>query len=164
MTARKHYDPQLIHKYQLGILSKEEYQQIPSSTIRNWKNRRLTRIHGFDKRCAPLTIDYLKKEHNYQKLRKAGTALYFIHKAIIEAVKDRPEVYDNYKLRQQLISIIDHYSDDIPKKKLLTWSGIKPQQFYAWRRRTCQPSLMEICRLRHPSQLTFHEVKQSIPT
>jgi len=159
MNTRRHYDPQLILKHQKGILPVDEYQNIPASTIRNWKNRSLNRIHGFDKRCAPLTIDYLKKEHNYQKLRKAGTALYFINKAIIEAVKDRPEVYDNYKLRQQLISIIDQYSVEIPKKKLMNWSGIKPQQFYAWRRRTCKASLMEICRLRHPSQLTFYEVK-----
>lgn len=93
-----------------------------------------------------------------KKLRAVGKALFFIGSAFNKVAQHHTSIYENREFRKSIITIVDRFSPAIPRKKLYDWIGINPQQFYAWRRRSCKASMMDLCRLRHVNQLTFHEV------
>ncbi len=159
MQTRTQYHPLIIFKHQQGILEDFHYQQIPSSTLRNWTNRNPTLVYGFNTDKADDLNELVRQFLIQKKLHATFRALLAVNHCLITALDKHKGRYDNNTLRQQFIQVINRYAAAVPRRKLLRWSGITSQQFYAWQRRVCKASILELCRPRHISQLTFKEVK-----
>jgi hypothetical protein len=158
MNTRTKYHPSLIIKHKLGVLEKYHYDIIPKSTVRNWKKQNPYNYYGSKLNQADLDDRLIKTVLSSKKIQCAARAIFYMHDAFKGALLKDKKAFKDLDFRENIIGIINRFQSDIPRKKLFKWLGIKPQQFYAWRRKTCNASLLEICRLRHSNQLSIKEV------
>lgn len=158
MKKRTQYHPIIILKHQLGELEDHHYKFIPPSTLRNWKGKNLLNIYGFNTQEDQFENRLVKRVLGSNTIKAAGKALFFINDAFAKALQHHKFIYNNPEFRNRIITIIDKFGEAIPRKKLFQWAGIKHQQFYSWRRRSCKASVLDICRLRHVNQLSVKEV------
>ncbi|MDD3688052.1 MAG: DDE-type integrase/transposase/recombinase [Bacteroidales bacterium] len=159
---KRTYHSDFILQYQLGILPNEILNQIPSSTLHNWKKRDVQKlfgleyVHDFDDRLALVRQILTVKE-----LLQAAKALYRIYAtyhAIFQTVKNRRKILFNS--REMIIETIEKTKDVLGLNRALKAFGISYQQFYAWKRKVnCGLSPLVLCRKLNPKQITEPELK-----
>ena len=157
---KRSYHTDIILQYKLGILSGEIENQIPSSTLCNWKNRDTSLLFGLDLLSnyddnLQMIRDFLSKA----ALLKAAKALYYIYSAyvkIFETIKNKKKLL--HGSGKMVIKTIDMVKNTIGQNKALRAFGITYQQYYAWKKKTaCKISPGNLCRKVYHNQLTVKE-------
>ena len=159
---RNSYHSNVILAFQIDLLPHELLKQIPYSTRHNWKNYNTSKLFGYeDHRINASDLDTLRKIAGHKKLLKAAGALIRINailRSSLQSVRGHSKIMG--KSSEQIIAMLSRYSS-IGKEKILKWIGLTSQQVGYWRRssKPCPSSLLELCRIRHPLQLTIKETK-----
>jgi len=157
---KRTYHSDIIVQYKLGILSSEIQEQIPTSTLHNWKNRNINDLFGIENSCEFTDrFELLKTIVNNQKLLHAAKALYYIHSMytkLFDKVKNKNKILRNSK--DLIISTTEKIKPIIGYAKAFKLFSISSQQFFAWKKQVKCKQTPEInCRKLNPNQLTFEE-------
>ena len=156
---RTKYDYRIILLHKLDLLEENVTNQIPDSTLRNWKNFDLSSIFGFDiaedrKINTELIRDFVNKKH----LMKTAKVIWHINNFFSDIISQNTQVINKH-FKKQFIQLIDRVKGHVKKKRLFKWTGISHQMYNYWCRSSkCVSSLNQLCFKRHPWQLSFSEV------
>ena len=90
---KRSYHTDIMIQYKLGILPREVIEQIPSSTIDNWRKRDINKYFGIDNiRDYEKNLGMMKDFLSRKSLLNAAKALYYIYCAYVklfEKVKNK---------------------------------------------------------------------------
>ena len=158
---KRSYHTDIIIQYKLGILPKEIFKQIPSSTLDNWKNRDTCKLFGLDNvRDSEENLKMMKDYLSVKVLLKVAKAVYFIYCTYVmlfDSVKNKKKIFRQSK--EIIINTIDRVKDSIGQERALRAFNISYQQFYAWKKKiNCKISPANLCRKIYHNQLTAKEV------
>ncbi len=153
------YHTNLLIKYKLGILEESKIKAIPNSTLYNWRQRDFSHIIGLPD-VNDSEIDIMRAFLSRKKLLQAAKALYYIFLAF-QIVLSRINTSKNlfFESKELVIDTIDRTKDILNFDRLLRIFNITSQTYYYWKNKIeCSDSLINLCKKRHPLQLTGREV------
>jgi len=158
---KRSYHTDIMIQYKLGILPREVIEQIPSSTIDNWRKRDINKYFGIDNiRDYEKNLGMMKDFLSRKSLLNAAKALYYIYCAYVklfEKVKNKRNIFR--QSGSTIMNTIDQVKEVIGQAKALKAFGITHQQYYAWKRnKKCKVSPPNLCRKVYHNQLTTKEV------
>jgi hypothetical protein len=169
--AYNSYHTNTIIALQAGLLPRDILKKIPDSTRFNWKKKDISKIFGFDDpRVFSQNIEIIKDLFRHKKILKVTKTLLYVNqflRSTFNKIKNHKKYLADAKkeiihLVDQFISSMSSFTDpQKTKKKVLKWLGITVHQFMYWKSniKSCPSSLIDLCRSKHPAQLTIDEVK-----
>jgi len=160
-VKKRAYHTDLILCFQLNLLPPEELKNIPSSTRDYWKKIDLTKHYGYDFNSCQSDVLTLKTIASNKKLIRIGKAIchvYMAYKSIISDINSSKKV-----IRQNAKTVVDtitRVSPTLGLKRAVKLFGISIRQFYNWKNKVdCRISVLNLCRKKHPFQLTENEIE-----
>ena len=156
---KRTYHTNLQIKYLLGLLDKEIVSRIPNSTLYNWRKKGFGHIFGLpDINEKDITV--MKEFLSKKKLLRAAKALYYIYSVYQRIIFTSSKIRKQFlKYSEEIINTIDLTKDALGLDKAFKMFMISPSTYYYWKNKiNCTNSLLKLCRIRHPQQLTNNEV------
>jgi hypothetical protein len=157
------YHSNMIFAFQMKLLPQKMLSLIPYSTRNNWKNYNTNKqIGAKDSSISSSDIDTLKKLLSRKKLLAAVAILMRINDVLLKTfanVRGHKKLLANSK--NKIINIAERFDKSLEKQRILRWFGVTMQQFHYWKRnlKKCPSSIIDLCRTKHPQQLTTTETK-----
>ena len=161
---RTTYDTAVVWLYanQKEHLLPEQFRnEIPSSTISDFRNRNYSKYHGHEHRhIIQHALDYHELYFKYRQLNKF---VYTISKSWVALSKSLlPVLHKNKDFSELLLSETQRLLTVLPKKLSLKISGFTSSgfQYRIAKSLTCFGSPIELCVKRCPQQLTISETSK----
>jgi putative transposase len=158
---KRSYHSDVIISFQLGVLQPEILQQVPSSTLHNWKHRDLAKLVGtkqclFNEQHIRMVKDFLKHKQA-MKFAKAAYLAFNVLKTFTQTSNAfRKWARNNKKI---FVEKIQHLVLYFPLSKSLKLFDVSSQAYHRWKNQiNCDNSLMRLCHKTHPFQLCPGEV------
>jgi len=141
------YHTDLAVQFQLGLLNKDIYKNIPKSTLYSWKNKDFSRVVGSDIIFSDEKMELIKTFLSNQTLLKAAKGLFFIYSVWISiTIHIRGMKSIMRKNREIIIKTIDSVIPLMGLKHACKLFKISKNQFYAWKRKVyCTFSPLDRC-------------------
>lgn len=168
-VSRKRYHTGLVILHQNNALPTDIRKQIPYSTLHNWKKKDKSIIVGVDDpRIAPANIETIQELITQHHLMPVVRTLLHVNRVLLRTLH-KTKKYKKLLAQEKdtIIRITERFEKLLqqglaPKtnrKRILKWFGVSLQQFHYWKRevKQCPSSLLDLCRVKHPHQLTTHE-------
>jgi len=155
---KRSYHTNLLIKYKLGLLEESKIKTIPNSTLYNWRQRDFSKIIGLPD-VNDTEVDLMRELLSRKKLLEAAKALYYIFlsfKAVLNRINDRKLFFESKEL---VIDTIDRTKDILNFDRVLNIFKISSQTYYYWKDKLKCNSFLNICRRKHPLQLSVMEIK-----
>ena len=157
-----HTDVKLAER--LGILPQRLRLIIPRSTRLHWRNEDdpddFLVMDSMTGRKVALVKD-IKDESLLRQLEMLKR-VNFVLRNLIREMKSPKQILAEKKAH--IVRIIHRFSPLCGRKMVLRAFGISNQQFHYWARNIhkCASTFSELCRVKHPFQLTLSEIKKFI--
>lgn len=168
-AQRNSYHTGVIVLYRLGLLPRYVLDLIPYSTRYNWNHRDNSNIVGMDDpRIAPANIEIIRELIAEHHLFPVIKTLLYVNRFLSQEIQ-KIKGYRKILARSsgRIIHLVERFAPllEAPfkskntRKRILRWIGVSIQQFRYWQRngKGCPASLRNLCRVKHPQQLTTHE-------
>lgn len=155
---KRSYHTNLLIKYKLGLLEESKIKTIPNSTLYNWRQRDFSKIIGLPD-VNDTEVDLMRELLSRKKLLEAAKALYYIFlsfKTVLNRINDRKLFFESKEL---VIDTIDRTKDILNFDRVLNIFKISSQTYYYWKDKLKCNSFLNICRRKHPLQLSVMEIK-----
>ncbi len=156
---KKTYHTNLLIKYKLGILGTAIVEKIPSSTLYNWRQRDFSNIIGLPD-VNEKEIDIMREFLARKKLMQMAKALYFIfstYQTILSKLNNAEKLF--FEAKELVTYTIDITKDTLGFEKVLKVFNISSPTYYYWKnKQKCYKSFINICKKKHPMQLTNKEI------
>ena len=157
---KRSYHTDIMIKYKLGVLEPGTIEKIPSSTLFNWKNKDFSQVFGLPD-VNDSEIDLMREFLTRKKLMQAAKALYFLfltYKSVVNNFSNKKKLF--YDLKELIVDTIDRTKEILGFDRVLNIFDISVSTYYYWKYKVkCSDSLLKLCRIKHPLQLTVKEVK-----
>jgi len=158
---KKSYCTNLAVQFQIGMLSKDIYKNIPKSTLYVWKCKDFSKIIGYDMMFTDEKLELIKTFLSNQTLLKAAKGLFFIFSCWISIVVNVRGMKSLLrKNMESIIKTIDLAISLMGLKHACKLFKISQNQFYAWKRKvTCLLSPVDKCFKQSPLNIAPSELK-----
>jgi len=144
---KQSYHTDFAIQFKLDLLEKEDYQNIPKSTLYSRKTKDFSKLIGTDIVFSDEKLEIIKTFLSNHSFLKAAKGLYYIHSVWIKIVENVRGI--KTLLRRNKGWIIETIDSVIPLmglKHACTLFQITTNQFYAWKRKIqCAISPIDIC-------------------
>ncbi len=158
---KKSYHTDFSIQFQLGLLNKEDWKNIPKSTLYTWKKRDFSKLVGSEIIFSDEKIELIKNFLSNQTLLKAAKGLFFIYSTWISVTSNLHGIKSVLKKnRETVIETIDLVTPLMGLKHACKLFKITEKQFYAWKRKVnCLFSPLDICLKLNPFNISSSELK-----
>ena len=85
---KQSYHTDLSIQFQLGLLNREDWKNIPKSTLHSWKNKDFSKLVGSEISFSDEKIELIKNFLSNQTLLKAAKGLFFIYSTWISVTSN----------------------------------------------------------------------------
>ena len=161
-TTYRKYPTGLKIQFAQNALSKDCYKNISRSTRQGWKKYNVEQLY------TPSTaviydsenVELLKALAEIQRLKKfiRGMAyLIVVYKKLLSQFDlERKNILSVHGLA---VACVQYLQFNFPQKQFWIWMPFSSHQWSAWNSRAvCKLSLLQLCRRKHPHQLTTTEI------
>ncbi len=156
---KRTYHTNLLIKYKLGALDIDTINKIPNSTLYNWKQKGFSHVFGLPD-VNDSEIEIMRAFLSKKKLMNAAKALYYIftvYQSFICKLNNQKKLF--YETKELITDTIDRTKGILGFDKVLKAFNITSQTYYYWKNKIkCTDSLLSLCKIRHPLQLTNKEI------
>jgi transposase InsO family protein len=157
---KQSYHTDFAIQFKLNLLEKEDYQNIPKSTLYSWKTKDFSRLIGTDIVFSDEKLELIKTFLSNHSFLKVAKGLYYIHSVWIKIVENVRGI--KTLLRRNKGWIIETIDSVIPLmglKHACKLFKISQNQFYAWKRKIqCALSPIDICMKQNPLSVSPTEL------
>jgi len=157
---KRSYHTDICLQYKLGLLPIEIQNQIPYTTLANWKKKDYNQHFGMDGCFTDEKIELIRNFVTQKQLLNAAKAIYFVYSFFAKIsceLKQRQKTFRKYK--DKIINIIDYIKPTIGFESALKRFQITYQQYYAWKKKiNCDNTFWDSCPKVFYNQLTFSEI------
>jgi len=156
---KRSYHTNLLIKYKLGILEESKIKKIPNSTLYNWRQRDYSHIIGLPD-VNDSEIDMMRDFLSRKRLLQAAKALYYIFQTfqnVVNRIDNKKKLF--FEAKELVVDTIDRTKNILNFNRVLNIFNISSQTYYYWKDKIKCNSFLNVCRLKHPLQLTNKEVK-----
>lgn len=163
MPNRKQiYHPCIPFLYYLGLLDNSFTENIPNSTLNNWKNRKYNNLLGADQVSKYFKNQAKNSEfitsNNLKVLVLSAYRIYHVYATFILSINIKRS--DLEKHQHTFIQTIDQVKNTIGFNRALKIFRISNQQFYRWKNKVkCKEQKKFMCRKKNRLQLSNKEIK-----
>ena len=133
---KRSYHTDICLQYKLGLLDAEIQNQIPYTTLANWRKKDFNQHFGMDGCFTEEKIELIRNFISHKQLLNAAKAIYFVYSfftKICFEFKQRKKIFRKYK--DEIINIIDYIKLTIGFNSALKRFQITYQQYYAWKKK-----------------------------
>ncbi|MDD4439678.1 MAG: DDE-type integrase/transposase/recombinase [Tissierellia bacterium] len=164
---KQSYHTDFAIQFKLDLLEKEDYQNIPKSTLYSWKTKDFSKLIGTDIVFSDEKLELIKTFLSNQALLKAAKGLYFIHSVWVKIMENVRGIKTLLRKNKELIvETIDFVIPLMDLEHACKLFKISLNQFYAWKRKIqCLLSPTDICVKQNPltvSPTELNTIKQFI--
>ena len=156
---KRTYHTNILIKYKLGILDVQTVKNIPKSTLYNWRHKDFSGIFGLPG-IDNSEIDIMREFLTRKNLLQAAKALYYIYltfQSVVNRVKNSKKLF--FESKELITDTIDRTKDILGFDRVLKVFDITSQTYYYWKNKLkCPVSFLNLCKIRHPLQLTNMEI------
>ncbi len=156
---KRTYHTDLLIKYKLGVLDRKTVEKIPKSTLFNWRQRDFSHIFGLPD-VNDSDIDVMRAFLTKKKLLQAAKALYYIFSTfqfIVSNLKNKRKMFS--ESTELILKTIERTKDVLGFERVLKVFDMSPQTYYYRKNKLeCETSFLNLCKKRHPLQLTSREI------
>ncbi|MDD4210393.1 MAG: integrase core domain-containing protein [Bacteroidales bacterium] len=147
-------------QFQLGLLEKNDYKNIPKSTLYSWKTRNFSHFIGGDIVFSDEKLELIKTFLSNQVLLKAAKGLYFVHSVWVKIMENVHGIKTLLRKNKELIiETIDFVIPLLDLEHACKLFKISINQFYAWKRKTqCLLSPTNSCAKENPLSVSPTEL------
>ena len=162
MRIRNRYHTAFVSMFVAGVLSPQQYQNVPRSPRASWKKQDLSALVGTElAQMLEDQMDLVRDINRYKKLEQVTLAVHTVYitlTAVLDSIRSKKAVFR--KNKEIILEAIDKIRPEISFQKALAYFQISSQQYYGWKRKLeCPASPLSLCRRNHPLQLSFKEVQ-----
>jgi len=143
---KRAYHTDLSIQFQLGLLNRDEWKNIPKSTLYSWKNRDFSKLVGNEISFSDEKIEMIKTFLSNQTLLKAAKGLFFIYSTWISVTSNLHGIKSVLKKnRETIIKTIEFVTPLMGLKHACKLFKISENQFYAWKRKEGNHTCRRVC-------------------
>ncbi len=158
-TKRKSsYDTLFAYLYANGIRGKQ-YDNVPSSTLYDFKNRDYPSIIGFSETLAYSQLAFLAEQN--RQLKRVIFSLYklfLIYRNIVNNLADKNVRL--FRSRDKIITCFQDWEKRLTIKRIAKIIGVKPQHYGIWKKgHFCKLSPVMFCRKVVSNQLSLVDLE-----
>jgi hypothetical protein len=144
------------------MLDAEIVDQIPKSTLHNWKKRDFNKLFGTDKVIfSEEKIEIIKTIVDSKKLFAVIRAVFRVNNTLqqlFDQAKNKTRIFRDS--RKQIVGTIDRVKQCVGIRHATSLLGISVQQFYSWKRMLqCTRKNALVCNKQFPQQITVAEIE-----
>jgi len=145
------------------MLDAEIVNQIPKSTLHNWKKRDFNKLFGTDKVIfSEEKIEIIKTFVDSKKLFAVIRAVFRVNNTLqqlFDQAKNKTRIFRDSK--KQTVGTVDRVKQCMGIRHTTSMLGISVQQFYSWKRMLfCTKENVLVCNKQFPQQITVAEIEQ----
>jgi putative transposase len=149
---KQSYHTDFAIQFKLDLLEKEDYQNIPKSTLYSWKTKDFSKLIGTDIIFSDEKLEIIKTFLSNHSFLKAAKGLFYIHSVWIKIVENVRGIKTLLRRnKERIIETIDSVVPLMGLKHACNLFQITTNQFYAWKRKIqCPLSPIDICMKQNP--------------
>ena len=157
---KRSYHTDVCLQYKLGLLDAEIQNQIPYTTLANWRKKDFNQYFGMDGNFTEEKIELIRNFINQKQLLNVAKAIYYVYAFFTKIsceFKQRKKIFRKYK--DEIINIIDYIKPTIGFIGALKRFQITYQQYYAWKKKIkCKDVSWDSCPKIFYNQLSITEI------
>lgn len=158
---KQSYHTDFAIQYQLGLLHKNDCENIPKSTLYSWKKKDFSKLIGSEITFSDEKLEIIKAFLTNQKLLRAAKGLYYIFSVWISlTINIRGMKTILRKNKDIIIKTIDLVTPLMGLKHACKLFKISQTQYYTWKRKVaCTFSPLKECLKTNTSNISPSELK-----